>query len=95
MSILESAQHYKATIGPDHGGFTEIIGRGDNAIGLLFKPGDADALDKAITNLWDNSEECRSLGIAAHHKLVNEYSTEVISQKWDELIKSIINQKHK
>ncbi len=91
MSILEAAQHYKATIGPDHGGFTEIIDKGDAAIGRLFTPGDADALDKAISALWSSSEECKRLGRAAHQKLVNEYSTSVISQKWDDLIKLATN----
>ena len=54
MSILESAQHYKAVIGPDHGGFTEIIGAGDDAIGLLFEPGNAMALDAAVSKLWND-----------------------------------------
>lgn len=94
MSILESAQHYKATIGPSHGGFTEIIGRGEYAIGKLFNPSNLDALDEAITSLWQDHEECVRLGLLAHQKLANEYSTEVISRKWDELIKSIINLKH-
>ncbi len=91
MSILEAAQHYKATIGPDHGGFTEIIGKGDVAIGCLFTPGDADALDKAVTSLWNSYEECQCLGLAAHQKLVNEYSTNVISQKWKNFIINISN----
>lgn len=91
MSILEAAQHNKPTIGPEHGGFTEIIGKGNAAIGRLFTPGDTAALDVAVTNLWNFPDECRHLGLAAHQKLVNEYSTSVISQKWNNLIKIITN----
>lgn len=86
MSILEAAQHYKATVGPDHGGFTEIIGKDEQAIGSLFIPGDANSLDSALTNLWNMPEKCRELGIAANKKLQREYSTEVVSQKWDKLL---------
>lgn len=89
MSILESAQLCKPTVGPDHGGFTEIIGTGEKAIGRLFVPGDVKALDNAVTTLWNSPEECQRLGFAAHQKLVNEYSTKVIAQKWDNLINNI------
>lgn len=86
MAILEAAQHYKPTIGPDHGGFSEIIGKGDAAIGRLFTSADASSLIQAISDLWDSPDECRSLGIAAHEKLLRQYSTEVISQKWNDLL---------
>ena len=89
MSILESAQHYKAVIGPDHGGFTEIIGAGDDAIGLLFEPGNADALDAAVTRLWNNPDECTALGIKANEKLKSQYSTQVIAEQWQTLFNSM------
>lgn len=89
MSILESAQHYKAVIGPDHGGFTEIIGAGDDAIGLLFEPGNADALEAAVTRLWNNPDECTALGIKANEKLKSQYSTQVIATKWQALLNSM------
>lgn len=89
MSILESAQHYKAVIGPDHGGFTEIIDAGDDAIGLLFEPGNADALDASITRLWNNPDECTALGIKANEKLKSQYSTQVIATQWQTLLNSM------
>lgn len=91
MSILESAQHYKAVIGPTHGGFTEIIGSGDDAIGLLFEPGNADALDSAVIRLWNDEKLTLELGQKAHSKLKSQYSTEVIAQKWNELIYNVIH----
>ena len=91
MSILESAQHYKAVIGPNHGGFTEIIGKGDDAIGLLFEPGNADALDSAVIRLWNDEKLTLELGQKANSKLISQYSTEVIAQKWNELIYNVIH----
>ena len=90
MAILEAAQFGKPTIGPNHGGFTEIIGEGDAAIGRLFAPGDVDALEQQIVSLWNNPCEITRLGVKAHDKLLREYSTEVIYQEWNDLIKSIL-----
>lgn len=92
MSILESAQHYKAVIGPDHGGFTEIIGAGDDAIGLLFEPGNAMALDAAVSKLWNDETLARSLGRMANGKLKARYSTDVIAQQWESLLNSMRNE---
>lgn len=91
MSILESAQHHKAVIGPDHGGFTEIIGKGEDAIGMLFEPGNGDALDAAVNRLWNDENLTIELGQKAHLKLISQYSTEVIAQKWNELIYNVIH----
>lgn len=90
MAILEAAQFGKPVISPNHGGFTEIIGDGDTAIGRLFAPGNVDDLERHVVALWNNSNEIVRLGEKAHDKLLREYSTEVIYQKWNELIKNIL-----
>lgn len=90
VSILEAAQFGKPTIGPNHGGFTEIIGEGDAAIGRLFAPGNVDALEQQVVSLWNNPSKIARLGEKAHDKLLQEYSTEVIYQKWNDLIKNIL-----
>lgn len=92
MTILEAARYGKPMIAPDHGGFTEIIGHRDAAIGILVTPNDLLSLDSAISSLWSSPSRSCILGIAAHNKLKSEYSTEVISQKWNALLKSIISQ---
>lgn len=69
MAILEAAQFGKPAIGPKHGGFTEIIGEGDTAIGRLFAPGDIDALEQQVVSLWNNQSEIARLGEKAHDKL--------------------------
>lgn len=92
MAILEAARYGKPMIAPDHGGFTEIIGHGDTAIGILVTPNDPSSLESAIATLWSSPSSSCTLGISAHDKLKSEYSTEVISQKWNALLKSIILQ---
>jgi len=82
MTILEAASYGKTMIAPDHGGFTEIIGAGAEAIGWLFPPGDINALEKEIVELWSDPIETQRLGQAAFNKLQKEYSTEVIRQRW-------------
>ncbi|OUN58401.1 glycosyltransferase family 4 protein [Alistipes sp. An66] len=90
MSILEAAQFGRPTIGPNHGGFTEIISEGDTAIGRLFVSGNVEDLERQVVALWNNPNEIVRLGEKAHDKLLREYSTEVIYQKWNDLIKSML-----
>lgn len=86
MAILEAAKYNKATVAPDHGGFTEIIGKGNDTIGALFTPGDPSALSREIRKLWDSPDLATKLGEAANAKLRREYSTAVISRKWQHLL---------
>lgn len=90
MAILEAAAYSKPMIAPDHGGFSEIIGHGSDAIGILTRPGDADSLSTAVRNLWNNPQEYARLGQKANQKLINNYSTNVIAQQWKNLLKNTI-----
>lgn len=91
MAILEAAAYSKPMIAPDHGGFSEIIGHGKDAVGLLTTPGNADALSDAIRNLWDNPQESTRLGLLANQKLKTNYSTDIIAQQWKRLFNRIAN----
>lgn len=91
MTILEAASFSRPMIAPDHGGFTEIIGRGDDATGILVPPADADALSTAIASLWNDKALIQELGRKAHAKLVNRYSTEVIARSWQNLFNNLTN----
>lgn len=91
MSILESAQYAKATVAPDHGGFSEIIGKGAAAIGRLFAPADIDSLEQQIVRLWESPAEAERLGALALEKLRGEYSAEVVYNKWEQLLSGILN----
>lgn len=89
MSILEAAKYGKCTIGPNHGGFTEIIGQGENAIGKLFEPSNVDDLEKQIVELWNNSKTTEELGRRAFEKLQKEYASEVIYKQWETLFEKL------
>ena len=89
MAILEAARYGKPTIAPDHGGFTEIIGKDNSSIGVLFEPNDVNSLNEAIHSLWTDTAKVELLGDASFKKVNELYSSVIISQKWDELISSI------
>ena len=89
MTILEAACHGKPAIGPRHGGFTEIIGEGGQAIGRLFEPGSVDDLERQVTALWNDKAGCMMLGAKAFRKLKAQYSTEAVSRQWSLLLEDI------
>lgn len=89
MVVLESAGHGKATVGPRHGGFTEIIGKGDNVMGMLFEPGNVDDLENAVVSLWRQPQRCMALGEQAFWKLKRCYATDVVARQWQILLESI------
>lgn len=90
MTILETARYKKPTIGPDHGGFTEIIGKGKNAIGKLFKPNDTYDLEKQVVELWNSPKDIERLGNNAFEKLKSKYCSEVVYEEWEKLIQSVM-----
>lgn len=92
MSILEAAQHSKCTIGPAHGGFMEIIGKDENSIGALFKPGDVDDLEDKVVTFWKDKQRIKDLGLSASKKLEDEYSEEVIYNKWEKLLSRLVDE---
>ena len=71
MAILEAAQFGKPCIGPDHGGFTEIIGKGESAIGRLFEPNNLNDLEKQVLTLWNQPVLTEELGRKAYEKPVS------------------------
>ncbi|MCH5331656.1 MAG: glycosyltransferase family 4 protein [Alistipes sp.] len=89
MAIIEAANYYKPTIAPDHGGFTEIVGSGEEASGLLFTPSDADSLSQCIERLWNSPDEVLRFGRNARAKLERQYSSEAVYRQWENLLKEI------
>lgn len=91
MAILEAACYGKPCIAPEHGGFTEIIGKGEVAIGQLFKPNNLNDLEEQILALWNQHILVEELGRKAYEKLHKEYSSEVVYEKWNNLFTEILN----
>ena len=90
MAILEAAQYCKPTIGPDHGGFMEIIGKDQDAIGRLFEPNDIDDLERQVVELWNSPEDIERLGNKALDKLNRMYRSDIVYEEWERLINEII-----
>ena len=90
VAILEAACYGKPTIGPAHGGFPEIIGAGESAIGRLFIPNNLDDLERQVVSLWHAPDEMARLGHMAFDKLQREYSSEVVYKKWDSLFQELV-----
>lgn len=90
MTILEVACYAKPCIVPDHGGFKEIIGKGCDAIGTLFKPNSISDLEKQILTLWNNALLVEDLGYKAFEKVKKEYSSEIVYMQWSNLINKLL-----
>lgn len=91
MTILEAARFAKPMVAPDHGGFTEIIGRGEDAIGMLFAPGNIDSFDEMVASLWGDLIKTQLLGAKSYVKLEKQYSTGVVVDKWNILLAQMTN----
>lgn len=91
MTILEAARFAKPMVAPDHGGFTEIIGRGEDAIGMLFAPGNIDSFDDMVASMWGDLIKTQLLGAKSYVKLQKQYSTEVVVYKWNALLAQLAN----
>lgn len=89
MTILEAAQYGRPVVAPDHGGFSEIIGSGAEAIGILFRPGDAESLQQAVLQLWNDPQKLAELGVKARNKLITNYSTSVTAEQWNKLLNEL------
>lgn len=89
MAILEAAQQLKPVVAPRHGGFTEIVGEGGDAIGCLFQPGSVDSLEQEVLGLWSHPQRCGELGRKAFCKLQRKYATGSVQSEWAVLLYSL------
>ena len=60
MSVLESFAYGKAVIGARIGGIPEFVIH--RRTGLLFDPGDAEALEACISDLWEREDRAIAIG---------------------------------
>lgn len=90
LVALEAMAMGKPVIAPDHGGFTDIIGKGPQATGSLFQPNDAEDLETTILGLWNDPQRIREMGQRSLEKIQTTYSSEMIYRKWEALFLEII-----
>lgn len=72
MAVLEAFAHGKPVIGANIGGIPELVEPGKT--GLLFPPGDVEALRRALDDLWRNRAARGDLGAAARRRAEEEFS---------------------
>lgn len=65
----------------------------DGVTGILFKPGNAKLLAKAISLLLENPKLARKMGIAGRKRLEARFNAEYMAEKHDDLYRRIIRKK--
>jgi len=79
LIFVEASVFAKTVIGPDVGGVKEIITDGEN--GLLFTPGDAQALEAALKRAVDDGPLRASLSLAARRKYETDYTADLMVER--------------
>jgi glycosyltransferase involved in cell wall biosynthesis len=88
-TLLEAMSCGIPSIATDVKGSSELIEDGEN--GLLVPPGDPKRLAEAILRLLDDEELRKKLGDNAREYVVGNYDWEIITNKVEEIYKSMIS----
>ena len=78
ISLLQAAAAAVPVIASDAGGLPEAVA--DRRTGLLFPPGDVQALAGAVLQLLDQPELRRQYGLAGRERILKEFSVEAMVQ---------------
>ncbi|MCP5006189.1 MAG: glycosyltransferase family 4 protein, partial [Planctomycetes bacterium] len=70
--VIESMAMARPLIGPNHGGAAEMMD--DKETGLLFEPGNAEDLARAILQFSESFKLRKSLGSAAREKALKTFA---------------------
>jgi len=79
LSVLEALACGVPVVQPDHGAFPEIVAR--TAGGVLFPPGDADALARELRALQGDPARRRALGVRGARGVREEYSAARMAER--------------
>ncbi len=80
FSVMESQLYGTPVIGADIGGIPELIKNGET--GMLFNPGDGDALCDAIHRLWQDDDKAKEM-----HEACKELSFDTIDEYLEKIMK--------
>ncbi|MFH1581655.1 MAG: glycosyltransferase [Pseudomonadota bacterium] len=89
ISILEAMIVGKAVVATDVGGVRDLIE--DGQTGMLVPPGNADAIAKAVTELYKNPQKNKALGEAAFKKAAKEFDYRKNIMLTEKYYRQIIN----
>ncbi|MBN9384094.1 MAG: glycosyltransferase family 4 protein [Chitinophagaceae bacterium] len=90
LVALEAMAMGKTVVAPDHGGFTDILGKGPDAVGLLFRPSDLTDLEAVVLRLWHDEKLVQHLGKRCFEKIKTSYSSEIVYQQWEHLFLELL-----
>lgn len=86
LKPLEAMAMEIAVVGSDVGGIREFIQHEET--GLLFKPGDADALASAITRLCESSDLCKKIGSRGRKAVWQNWHWPVVIKRYVEIYRA-------
>jgi glycosyltransferase involved in cell wall biosynthesis len=78
LAILESFASGKPVLASAIGGIPELV---TDDVGLLFSPGNADAIADKVSQLWDNKKRIAEMGMNARKTAMEKYSPEAHIRK--------------
>jgi glycosyltransferase involved in cell wall biosynthesis len=89
MVFPEAMNHSLPIIAPNMAGFPEVVSNNRN--GLLFEPGNAQALTKQIEILWNNPQKAKAFGEAGYQKLQANYTPKQYAYKLQDLYQQVLS----
>lgn len=87
MSVLEAMSYSLPVITTDVGGIPEMIQNEEN--GILVKPGDNEAIEKAIKKILENDNLRRKVSENAYKTILNKFNFEKYEEGLEKLYKQI------
>ncbi|MCL4467730.1 MAG: glycosyltransferase family 4 protein [Deltaproteobacteria bacterium] len=87
-SLLEAMAMQKPVVVSRTGGMVDIIAHGKN--GVFVRPGSPEDIADAVCGLLDNVPHALELGRQARNSVEEGFSVEVVTQKTEELFKSVL-----
>ncbi|PZD65169.1 glycosyl transferase family 1 [Pantoea ananatis] len=91
ISLLEGALYSKPLISSEIGTGTTYINI-DRITGLVVSPSDPKALRNAMDEIWNNPDQARRYGEAAHERFESLFTADKMIDSYTKLYKSLLNQ---
>ena len=88
LTIYEAMAFARPVIASVIGGIPDLIIQGEN--GLLFTPGDEEALSLKLTELLLDKEKAQKMGSLGRHKVESIYTPEIHLERYMELINGLV-----
>lgn len=91
MVIAEALMMGRAVIATDCGGVPEIFDFAEQPPGVLVEPGDVPALAEAITNLLEQSCQCKEVGVTARRIALTRFNAEKLVKTQEQIYLELLS----